>query len=399
MWKKFSTVVSILSIAVYVFAAALAVYKIVNAVAEYRTISEREFAELQDMIRNAGVLGFAGADLESETRASVLRSLALEAVIVDVSGSAAFAVEKPGGQVLVSNYNNSAYSFNTKWKFYRPPYSARIAVDNRTTINLDALVGHIDRSRLTDILRKTLFIILLSVIVDFLVLMLDVIVFCKPDDASAVPKKPRKKVPERGEPELEEHEEREEYEEREGRKLEEASKQPVYDENADEPPEMYTGLIQRLHEELADPREKTADFVLLCVEWTGNGLAETPVARQIAEESAGFFKVKRISAFKKGENGIFILLPGATFKSGLKAVREFHGRILNNSVFKTAAADFYIGLTSRAGRQADPERLILEAEKALEKAKEDAAQPIVAFKANPSKFKDYLKNKNRQEHD
>jgi hypothetical protein len=371
MWKKISTVVSILCMAVYIFALAFATYKIAVAITEHRIIGEREFSGMQDMVRGAGVLGFTGADLENEIRASVLRSLALEAVIVTVSDSTAFAVEKPGERVIVTNYNNSAYSFNTKWKLYRPPYSATIIVDSQVTLNLNALIRYVDRGQLSDILRETLLIILLSVTAAFLVLMLDIIIFGKRSAVPNAPKEPHHKP--------------------------EEPPQPIFNEDAGEPSGPYLGLSQKLHEELAASGEKGSDFVLLCAEWVADGFAEPPVAKQIAEEAAVFFKVKRISAFKRGETGVFILLVGAAFKSGLKATREFHGRILDNSAFKTAITDFYIGLTSCAGRQVDPERLILEAEKAMEKAKEDPAQPIVAFKADPSKYKDYLKNKNEPE--
>jgi GGDEF domain-containing protein len=417
MWKKISTAISILCIAVYVFAAVFAGYRIVVAVAEHRIIGEREFAGLQDVARNAGVLGLSGAELENEIRAVVLRSLALEAVIAAMSDNTSFAVERPGERVIIPDYQNS-YSFNTKWKFFRPPYSAEVTVDSRTTLSLDVLTGYIDRERLSDILRETLLIILLSVTAAFLVLMLDIIVFDKKNVAPGTPENPHDVLREEPyrepaavvpsavapavrEPEADTYdapvENPESEEEPHDRKPE--RQQPVFDENAGGPSRMYLGLIQKLHEELdgageGEKEEKNPDFVLLCAEWTGNSFATVLGAKQIAEAAAGFFKVAKISAFKKGENGVFILLPGVTFKNGLKAARKFHEHILDNVAFKTAVEDFSIGLTSRTGRQIDPERLILEAEKALEKAKEDASLPIVAFKANPSKYADYLKKKN-----
>ncbi|MDR1470455.1 MAG: hypothetical protein LBT00_14325 [Spirochaetaceae bacterium] len=372
MWKKISAAISILCTVVYVFAVVLAVSKMVSAAAEHRIIFEQEFAKLQDMVRGADVLGFTGADIENEIRASVLRSLTLDAAIVTPSGGAAFAVEKPGERVIVPHYNNTGYSFDTKWKWYRPPYTAQITAAGRTTLEINALTGYIDKERLGDILRETLLVVLLSVMAAFLVLMLDVIIFTKntEHEEKRPPRESRKSVVD------------EEVEE-----LREIS--------AEEPMGIYLGLIQKLQKELTVADEKKTDIVLLCVEWTKNGFANTntPLAKQIAEEAAAFFRSDRISAFKRGETGIFIVLPDVAFKRGLKAAREFHGRILDNTAFKTTITSVYVGLTSRAGREIDPKRLILEAEKAVEKAKEDAAQPIVAFKADPSKYKNYLKNK------
>ncbi|MDR1230271.1 MAG: hypothetical protein LBK61_02595 [Spirochaetaceae bacterium] len=413
MWKRISTVVSILCIAVYVFAAAFAVYKIVAAVTEHRIIGEREFTGLQDVARNAGVLGFTGAELENEIRAAVNRSLALEAVIATKSDNTSFAVERPGERIIIPDYDNASYSFNTKWKLYPPPYAAQITVDSRTTLNLDVLTGYIDRGRLSDILREMLLVILLSVTVAFFILMLDIIVFDKRNAQTGKPEKPHTVLKE--EPYDDLAEPRSTPAQNKPRDTPESEEephygkpdpqQPVFDENAGEPSRMYLGLIQKLHEELngapmnGNPKkeEKNPDFVLLCAEWTGNHFTPALSAKQIAEDAALFFKVAKISAFKKGETGVFILLPGVTFKNGLKAARKFHEHILGNSTFKTAIGDFYIGLTSRAKRQIDPERIILEAEKALEKAKDDPALPIVAFKANLSKYEDYLKKKNGPE--
>jgi GGDEF domain-containing protein len=400
MWKKISTVISILCIAVYVFAAVFAVYKIAAAVTEHRIIGEREFAGLQDMARNAGVLGFTWAELENEIHAAVNRSLALEAVIAARSDNTSFAVERPGERVIIPHYNTSSYSFNTKWKFYRPPYTAQITVDSRITLNLDVLTGYIDRGRLSDILREMLLIVLLSVTAAFFILMLDVIVFDKQNAETGKPKEPHDDPAEPHDAPAQNNPRDTPENEEEPRHGEPEPQQPGFDENAGAPPRMYPGLIQKLHEELdgaPERKEKNPDLVLLCAEWTGNSFSAALDAKQIAEDAAVFFKAAKISAFRKGENGIFILLPGAAFKNGLKAARKFHEHILGNSAFKTALADFYIGLTSRAGRRIDPDRIILEAEKALEKAKEDPALPIVAFKANPSKYKDYLKKKNGAE--
>jgi hypothetical protein len=481
MWRKISTAISILCVAIYAFAVLLAVYKMVTVAAEHRIIFEQEFAKLQDTARGADVLGFTGTDLENEIRASVLRSLTLDAAIVTLSGGAAFAVEKPGERVVIPNHNNTDYSFNTKGKFYRPPYFAQITTDGRTTLGINVLTGYIDKDRLGDILRETLLIVLLSVTAAFLVLMLDVVVFTKDTAAEHKKKKPESpKPPEEpfepvfdeepevpmekqakdslkpvlgkegpaeepiempvDEPELPVEKSAEMPAEEPEKPMEEPAEIPMekpmeelvkkpmeepaeipmekpiekpakelvekpMEEPAEIPMEkpiekpkekptgMYLGLIQKLHKELAFADEKKTDIVLLCAEWTKNGFADAdaPLVKQIAEEAAVFFDVDRIAAFKRGETGIFIVLPGVAFKSGLKTAREFHGRILGNTAFKTTITNFFVGLTALAGREVDPDRFILEAEKAVEKAKEDTVQPIVAFKADPSKYKNYLK--------
>jgi hypothetical protein len=51
--------------------------------------------------------------------------------------------------------------------------------------------------------------------------------------------------------------------------------------------------------------------------------------------------------------------------------------------------DLRAGLSSRSGRLIDADRLFFEAASALEKAKD--GQPIVAFKSNPEKYRDFVR--------
>ena len=364
MWKKISTVISILCIAIYGIAMVTAVVKLIVAVTEHRIIAEREFAKLQDMARNAGILGFSGKDLEPEIRDAVLRSLALDAAIVNGSDGSTFAVEKPGEKVLIANYNNTAWTFNVRWKLYRTPFFAQVSSGSQLTLTVSAVTGYIDNSRLAAILRETLFIVLLAVTAAFLTLMLDITVF----NGQKTPAVKGRQDPHR-----------------------------LYDDDSTEPSGAYLGLVQRLNEELTEPSAKNGEVALLCAEWTnpvgGPGGGEPTTAKQIAEEAAVFFRVNHISAFKKGANGVFLVLPGVIFKSALKIAREFHGRIMGNTAFKPVISGLYIGVTVRGGRDIEPERLVTEAEKAAEKAKDDPSAPIVAFKADPKKYKTFLKKR------
>jgi hypothetical protein len=425
MWKKISTAISILCIAVYVFATARAVYRIIVTAAEQRTVAEREFAGLQDVVRGATVLGFRGTDLENEIRAAVFRSHTLEAVIASIPDGNSVAVEKPGERVIIPDINNSDYSFNTKWKFYRQPYVARITTDARINLELSALTNYLDKGQLGDILREALFFILLSVTAAFIVLLLDVIAFGNwklapetPSKAHGAPipsKKPQSPsispqepfdipvIPQKAQfpsavmeapPDLPVIPQKAQFP---SAVTEAPPDLPVIPQEpqdplagTDEPAGLYVGLIQKLQAELAAADNEKSDLVLLCAEWTETGAAGEPLTKQIAEEAAAFFKIPQMSAFKRGSSGIFILLPNIAFKRGLKAAREFYGHVFGKAAFETTIANLSIGLSSRADRMLDPERLILEAEKAVEKAKESPDQPIVAFKANPLKYKNYI---------
>ena len=82
-------------------------------------------------------------------------------------------------------------------------------------------------------------------------------------------------------------------------------------------------------------------------------------------------------------------LDSATVKAN-----EFHERSINKFAnLLKLKAELCIGLSSRAGRLVDANRLILEANKALEKALSDPESHVIAFKSDPEKYREYIANK------
>jgi hypothetical protein len=124
-----------------------------------------------------------------------------------------------------------------------------------------------------------------------------------------------------------------------------------------------------------------------------DGISSTSVAKAIAKEAAVFFKNNKVSAFKKAGNGIFLVLPYSKLSHILKYAKAFHAQLLRDSELKTAISSLFIGLSAKAGRQMEPSRLIMEAEKAAEMAAESPSQPIVAFKADTLRFRLFMKKK------
>jgi hypothetical protein len=367
MWRKVSTIISILCIAVYGAALITGLVKLGSAVTEQRIIADKEFSALADTARNAGLLGFSGKDFEGELSVAIARALTLDAVIVTLPDGASFAAEKNGKHVIIANYTNTVFSFNTKQHFYRPVFSEQLNTGRPGTMTISAISPYFNASRLGGILRETLLLVLFAVMTAFVTLVLEILLFNKSFLSSKKAKDGESDEVDR-----------------------------LFDEIGGESKGSYLGLLQKLNEYLAVPAHKQPDeFSLLCVEWKFGSpplAGGETTAKQVAEEAAVFFHNKNISAFRRGATGVFVLLPGFPLKRALDSTREFHGRILANTALKPAVTSLYIGLTVRAGRDADAERIVLEAEKALEKAMDDPATPIVAFKADPKKFKNLHKH-------
>ena len=62
----------------------------------------------------------------------------------------------------------------------------------------------------------------------------------------------------------------------------------------------------------------------------------------------------------------------------------------------TAKTDLCMGLSSRSGRPVNAERLMFEAEEALERAMMDPVSHIVAFKSDPEKYRAFMESRGEE---
>jgi PleD family two-component response regulator len=76
----------------------------------------------------------------------------------------------------------------------------------------------------------------------------------------------------------------------------------------------------------------------------------------------------------------------------LRMSEELHKKLalMFRSQTANGSTDIHIGLSSRAGRLVDADRIIGEAMAALSKAKQDGGARIIAFRPDPEKFRAYL---------
>jgi hypothetical protein len=61
-----------------------------------------------------------------------------------------------------------------------------------------------------------------------------------------------------------------------------------------------------------------------------------------------------------------------------------------------AKTDLCMGLSSRSGRPVNAERLMFEAEEALERAMMDPVSHIVAFKSDPEKYRAFMESRGQE---
>ncbi|MDR1108466.1 MAG: hypothetical protein LBL19_05470, partial [Spirochaetaceae bacterium] len=151
----------------------------------------------------------------------------------------------------------------------------------------------------------------------------------------------------------------------------------------------------RLSAELRRCAAENQDLVYVTLEFQSTGEINELMFNQFTGGVLNYF-THRDLIFQKGEWGISVIIPHTDLAQGFKKATAFHTRLMHSLSRDFQDTRFCIGLSSRAGRLVEVERLIFESEKALEKAREDPASPVVAFKIDPEKYQSFMASKNKK---
>ena len=147
----------------------------------------------------------------------------------------------------------------------------------------------------------------------------------------------------------------------------------------------------RLASELHICASSEQDLVVLLMECGENVDCDDILYRKIANEAVEVFNLRDLT-FEYGNRGISVIIPNTGLEQGISKAEAFHARLFK-SIFDSfhSKNDFLIGVSSRSGRLIEAERLLLEASRSLEKAKTEPDSPIIAFKSDPEKYREYIK--------
>ena len=87
-----------------------------------------------------------------------------------------------------------------------------------------------------------------------------------------------------------------------------------------------------------------------------------------------------------------IILTDTPLDDGMKVTDSIYN-IVNSTLTKNGLdCSITIGISSRTGRLISGERLITEAEQAQKHAEEDSTSPVIAFRVNPEKYRNFILN-------
>lgn len=150
-------------------------------------------------------------------------------------------------------------------------------------------------------------------------------------------------------------------------------------------------LPERLGAELSRAASFEQDLVLL--ELSHEGISrESASYRVILRILLEFFSFRDL-AFEQGPYGLAVILPNIDSEHALRMAEEFLKKVTALLREEGDASDYrklFLGLSSRSGRLVDAGRVITEARAALTRAREEGDSRIVAFKADPNKYRNYI---------
>lgn len=387
MIRKFTSVVALLCTIVYVFAIGFTAYRIVSSVSERRGVAEKEFRDLVDRASAASVLGFMEQPFKDAIKDTVLSSKTLDAIIVSGPTGPEYALEKRTGYLTwVDSIPRFVFRFGTS----QDPFFSPLRIDGIRNATISAVADYIDYPLIHGILIQALGAIVIALIVALLTLTINFTKKAAPvvDDRKENRSfKPRESVveeesfdiPEMGLPNIQASDE-------------DCGPQGLYSSRSNICWESYTH--DRLESELHRCASFEQDLCFITVESLNFDEWESSY-RYFTEAAIAFFTFRDL-LFEKGRGGISIILPNVDLDHGIRMAEEFRKKIKglpSQGEHSENRADLVIGLSSRSGRLVDADRLILEAERALDKATTDPSSPVIAFKSDPERYRAFIQTK------
>jgi GGDEF domain-containing protein len=147
-------------------------------------------------------------------------------------------------------------------------------------------------------------------------------------------------------------------------------------------------IKDRLDSEIHRCSAAENDLVLILMNF--RGVSDDETFKKAADETVNFFSSRDL-VFEYGQSGAAVIIPGTDLEAGISKSEKFYQRV-KEKLPEDSAFNLRIGMSSRAGRLINADRLLLETREALKRASGDPNTAIIAFKSDPDKYREYIKN-------
>lgn len=378
-----SSIVAAFCIILYICALVQASVRLYMSIDQFKSVAEREFRDIAYIAVTTGRQGFMDQQFVDTMNNALAKSRTLEALII-TGPDGEYAFEKQRGRAItwVNNYPR----FINRLSFSNQSHYLPLSINDLRNTNIKGIANAFDYVEFSKILKDTLLLILIGFAVAFFTMLLQALLKSgsseKPAGSFSAARTPSAPIyapppPSYSQPA---------YQQPSAPVTEYMDSGPkgLYSARSNIGWEDYTQ--DRLDSELHRCASTEKDLTLVCMEFAS--LTNDSWYQQAAEEAVTFF-ASRDLLFESGYVGITAILPGINLDTGISKAEIFYQRILE----KFPGANLSIGLSSRAGRLIDAERLMFEGTQALAKARSDSRSAIIAFRSDPEKYRAYISQK------
>ena len=362
-------IIACLCIIVYMGVLVYVIIGINRNMNQRRLDADREFYEMVDLASSAGLISFMDEAFNVIMLDALKRSATLEGLIISgPNGEEGYEKEK--GRAIT--WVNNSPRFRNRFDFSRQKFYTPLRISGLRNVTIEAKAGAFDYEEISKILKKALLPVIIAFVLAFFTLLIGSL-----NRKSVAAERPKEKKPGTASTaeavkETPKQSTRSGYSER---------GHIVRQENTE----------SRLTEELRRCAAAGQDLSFIVMEF--KPVVDDPSYARISADTARFFS-SRDFICERGERGLSVICPGLNLDAGFLNAGEFHTRLIGKypSLIKSKT-DLCIGLSARSGRPVDAERLMFEAEEALERAMMDPISFIVAFKSDPEKFRAFMESR------
>jgi len=358
-----SGIISAVCIIIYLTAVVYATVCIYLSIEKTKSIAAREFTFIADTAFSAGMEGFMEPKYQEVMKTALSNSSKIEALII-TGPDGEYAFEKQTNTAI--RWEDNSPRFINKFTFSNHEYYRPLPIHDSRGASIKAVAIAFDMNDFVKILKETLIIIMIGFTISFFTMLIQLIL--------------GKNKPQ---PAFEYSSDQDEFEP----EITEAGPKGLYSSRSNIGWEEY--IKDRLDSELHRCSSTEKDLSLVLIEFTD--LTNDEMYRQSAEEAIPCFSSRDL-LFEYGKWGIAVILPGVDLETAISKSEKYFQHIMGKFPRGyNSASSICIGLTSRSGRLLNAARLTLEAKEALKKAKSDSKTPIIAFKSDPEKYREFIR--------
>jgi hypothetical protein len=411
---RVSTVIAVICIVVYAGALLFAGARIYRNTVEQRAAAEQELEDFAVyIVSESNKKDFKSESFREAVTGALGLSRTLRAAIISGISQSGDSVEyvferapdagitwASGKPELKSLFSFSNFPKNTLFK--------PLAVENQRNVTLQASYNYVDYGVLNVILKQTLAIVLIGFCISCITLLLRFL-FVKDTvpidmDDSHPENKKNEKTDGVSDEDISEEDVFDIFDAKDAGDNKATETDPDESFTADISPDEFAGLfpeedetfdadvdqeinlLDKLDVELRRSEAFKQDLALITAKVTGE---EADGAFPVLTSDAMDFFVLRELVFERGKNGLSIIAPDMDADEGFNKAVEFRAGFLNKHPEFTDKIEIFMGVSSRCEREVDASRVLTEAETALTKA--EKGSPVVAFRVDPEKYKEFLR--------